>query len=211
MSARFTMLVGRYERRTARAAGSGSSRFGRHPQLEARRPTMPTTFATVGVWSYGLAAAGFAVFLAVLAVGRRLPAQPRTLLAAVAASVAWAVAGVVFAMGGGATWWIAQRPARSPAGRPVARSARDVLRIVCRRRASRLVVALPRFPVAGRARVWSPRQRRSRCPRPASRWRRSREKAPGSRGSSRSSASRSSASRSSSICSATHPSRSAGA
>ena len=69
---------------------------------------MPTTFATVGVWSYGLAAAGFAVFLAVLAVGRRLPAQPRTLLAAVAASVAWALAGVAFAMGGGATWWIAQ-------------------------------------------------------------------------------------------------------
>jgi putative PEP-CTERM system histidine kinase len=68
---------------------------------------MPATFATVGAWSYGLAAAGFALFLAVLALGRRLPAQPRTLLAAVAASVAWAVAGVAFATGGGATWWTA--------------------------------------------------------------------------------------------------------
>jgi len=69
---------------------------------------MPTTLATIGTWSYGLAAAGFAVFLVVLAVGRRLPAQPRTLLAAVATSVAWAVAGVAFASGGEVAWWTAQ-------------------------------------------------------------------------------------------------------
>jgi putative PEP-CTERM system histidine kinase len=68
---------------------------------------MPATFATVGAWSYGLAAAGFAVFLAVLALGRGLPAQPRTLLAAVAASATWAVAGVGFAAVGGAEWWTA--------------------------------------------------------------------------------------------------------
>jgi putative PEP-CTERM system histidine kinase len=68
---------------------------------------MPATFATVGAWSYGLAAAGFAVFLAVLALGRGLPTQPRTLLAAVAASATWAVAGVGFAAVGGAAWWTA--------------------------------------------------------------------------------------------------------
>jgi putative PEP-CTERM system histidine kinase len=69
---------------------------------------MPATFLTVGAWSYGLAAAGFALFLAVLALGRDVPAQPRTLLAALAASVGWAVAGVGFAIGGGAPWWNAQ-------------------------------------------------------------------------------------------------------
>jgi len=68
---------------------------------------MPATFATVGAWSYGLAAAGFAVFLAALALGRGLPAQPRMLLAALAASVAWAIAGVGFAVAGGAAWWTA--------------------------------------------------------------------------------------------------------
>jgi putative PEP-CTERM system histidine kinase len=69
---------------------------------------MSATFATVGAWSYGLAAAGFALFLAVVALGRGLPAQPRTLLAALAASVAWAVAGVGFAAAGGtSSWWTA--------------------------------------------------------------------------------------------------------
>src|SRR5262245_31223569 len=66
---------------------------------------MTATFATVGAWSYGLAAAGFAVFLTLVALGRSLPAQPRTLLAALAASVAWAVAGVGFAVEGSAAWW----------------------------------------------------------------------------------------------------------
>jgi len=68
---------------------------------------MPATFATVGAWSYGLAAAGFALFLAVLALGRGLPAQPRLLLAALAASAAWAIAGTGFAVAGGAPWWTA--------------------------------------------------------------------------------------------------------
>jgi putative PEP-CTERM system histidine kinase len=66
---------------------------------------MSAAFATVGAWSYGLAAAGFAVFLAVLAFGRALPVQPGALLAAVAASVVWAIAGVGFAATGGTAWW----------------------------------------------------------------------------------------------------------
>jgi putative PEP-CTERM system histidine kinase len=68
---------------------------------------MSSTFATIGAWSYGLAAAGFAVFLALLLAARRLPAQPRLLLAALAATAAWAAAGAAFSVAGGAAWWTA--------------------------------------------------------------------------------------------------------
>jgi putative PEP-CTERM system histidine kinase len=68
---------------------------------------MSTTFSTVGVWGYGLAAVGFAVFLGGLVAARRLPAQPGLLLAALAASAAWAIAGVVFALDGEVGWWSA--------------------------------------------------------------------------------------------------------
>jgi hypothetical protein len=68
---------------------------------------MSGMFSTVGVWGYGLAAVGFSVFLGGLVAARRLPAQPGVLLAALAASAAWATAGTVYAFEGGTTWWTA--------------------------------------------------------------------------------------------------------
>jgi putative PEP-CTERM system histidine kinase len=98
---------------------------------------MSTTFSTVGMWGYGLAAVGFSVFLGGLVAARRLPAQPGLLLAALASSAAWAIAGVLFALDGEVGWWTAHvlldllriglwlallasliRPAASQAGRP---------------------------------------------------------------------------------------------
>jgi putative PEP-CTERM system histidine kinase len=69
---------------------------------------MSASFATVGTWSYGLAAAGFAAFLVLLAAWRRRPAAPWLLLAALVAAAAWAGAGVLLAATGEVAWWSAQ-------------------------------------------------------------------------------------------------------
>jgi putative PEP-CTERM system histidine kinase len=61
--------------------------------------------SAVGGWAYGLASVGFAVFLVGLIAARRLPAQPGLLLAALAASAGWALAGVAYSYSGDAPWW----------------------------------------------------------------------------------------------------------
>jgi putative PEP-CTERM system histidine kinase len=68
---------------------------------------MSEMFSTVGAWGYGLATVGFSGFLVGLVAARRLPAQPGLLLAALAASAAWAATGAAYAFIGDARWWTA--------------------------------------------------------------------------------------------------------
>lgn len=60
---------------------------------------MDTSFGTVALWSYGLAAVGFLAFVIRLAMGFRATARGSLMLGAVLVSAVWALAGVLV------TWW----------------------------------------------------------------------------------------------------------